>query len=559
MAGGVLSPRQKMINMMYLVLTALLAMNVSSEVLEAFRIVEVGIENSNKVLDDKIKNVDAALVAKAADSKTGVKAQPLLDKSKEISAITKGLITYIAELKATLLLPENSGNRLDENGNETGEPEKLDDIDSGTRLLADEEAAPAKFQGKIFQDKINAVKAELMLVLKDVKGVKPEELAQLEAGLTLTADNSTDPKKDHKEWYYQFHHVPTPGVMTMLTKIENDALSAEATINEFLLNRIGKLDFKFDKLRATVQAEKAYLPGGSQYEANIFLTASSNGMVAETYVGALDWEKFKKDSVGDFLPWNDVAAKMEGKTPFNGTPKMLKGGKLQRGTSVGQNGYSGAIKIKNPAGGNDWYPFKGSYEGAAAGGFSASPTKMNVLYIGVDNPMTITVGDAKPGSLRASLSGGSINKSGNSWNAKVNKQGKVTLTASGTTPEGKPTKSFTAEFRVKRIPDPVPTLGGKLMGGNIKKGTLAAQTGIIALLKDFDFDARFTVTGYNFTLVSKGEIFSDRGVRGPTISGKSKKLLKRARPKDIVIFEKIKVKGPDGTTRTLPSLTFTIV
>ncbi|MGB0884999.1 MAG: GldM family protein [Chitinophagales bacterium] len=551
MAGGKLTPRQKMINMMYLVLTALLAMNVSSEVLEAFRLVEVGIENSNGVLEDKIKSVDEALVTMASDSKTSAEAQPLLAKSKEISGITNDLISFLNELKATLLLPENSG----ENPERPGEPEKLDDIDSGTRLLSDPEAAPSKFKGQELQDKINATKSTLMAALKDVKGVTDADLTSLEAGLTLRAEDSTDPEKDIKNWYYQFHHVPTPGTMTILTKIENDALSAEASINEFLLNRIGKLDFKFDKLRATVQAEKAYLPGGAQYEANIFLTASSNGMIAETYVGSLDWDKFEKDSVGDFLPFNSAT-----ETPFKSEPKKLPAnGKLTRGTSVGQNAYAGAIKIENPAGGFDWYPFKSSYEGAAAGGFSASPTKMNVLYIGVDNPMSITVGDAKPGSERASLSGGSISKSGNGWVAKVSKQGEATLTASGTTPDGNPTKSFSAKFRVKRIPDPVPTLGGKLQGGNIQKGTLAAQTGIIALLKDFDFDARFTVASYDFTLVSKGEVLPARGNSGPTLGSQVKNLLNRARPKDIAIFQKIKVRGPDGTTRTLPSLTFNII
>lgn len=551
MAGGKLTPRQKMINMMYLVLTALLAMNVSSEVLEAFRLVEVGIENSNLVLEEKVKNVDDALLALAADSKTSAEAGPLLDKSKEISGITKDLIAFLDELKATLLKPEFSG----EKEGSPGQPIKLDDIDSGTKLLADPQVAPNMFKGKELQDKINNTKSKLIAALKDVKGVTQAELTSLEAGLTLSADDSTDPKKDIKSWFHQFYHVPTPGTLTILTKIENDALNAEASINEFLLNRIGKLDFKFDKLRATVQAEKAYLPGGAQYEANIFLTASSNGMVAETYVGSLNWSKFEKDSVGDFLPFNSAT-----ETPFNGEPKKLPAnGKLTRGTSVGQNAYAGAIKIANPAGGFDWYPFKSSYEGAAAGGFSASPTKMNVLYIGVDNPMSVTVGDAKPGTERVTLSGGSISKSGNGWNAKVSKQGKATLTASGMTPDGKPTKSFSAEFRVKRIPDPVPTLGGKLKGGNIQKGTLAAQTGIIAMLEDFDFDARFNVVSYDFKLVANGEVLPARGNAGPMLGGSVKNLLNRAQTKDMAIFDKIKVKGPDGTTRTLPSITFDIL
>lgn len=549
MAGGKLTPRQKMINMMYLVLTALLAMNVSSEVLEAFKLVETGIENSNKVLIEKVKFVDGAFQSKISESENGPQ---LYQMTKDVSAIIADLNAYIEGIRATILEPTFAG------ANEDGSLKKLDDIDSPTRLLADE--GSASFKGKEFQDKIKNARVKIEAIIDGVPDLLDNDKVALKNSITLTAEDYPNEKDLKQKWFYKnFFQVPAVGTMTILTKIQNDALSAEASVNEAILKTIGALDFKFDKLRATIQAEKAYLPGGAQYESNIFLTASSSAITAETFVGNLDWNLFKMDSTGDYTPWNDVKAGKPDGTPFNGEAKEVKAGKYAAGTSVGQNGYSGAIKIKNPKGGYDWYPFKGSYEGAAAGGFSASPTKMNVLYIGVDNPMSITVGDAKPGSERASLSGGTISKVGSEWVARVSSQGNATLSASGTTPDGKPTKAFSAIFRVKRIPDPVPTLGGKLKGGNIQKGTLSAQSGIIALLEDFDFDARFTVTGYDFVLVSKGEILPARGNSGPVLGGQVKNLLERAAPKDIAIFDKIKVQGPDGTSRTLPSLTFTII
>lgn len=553
MAGGVLTPRQKMINMMYLVLTALLAMNVSKEVLLAFRSIEVGIENSNSVVESKIDFLTENLISQASEN---AKAVPLLQYAEEISAESKSLIALINELKTTLLSDGFAG--TDEE--KPGEVKNLSDIDAGTRLLAEKESPV--FRGQELQDKINNTNKKFLEIVGKIDKIKLSDISNLEQSFTLSAEDFPKGDREQTEWYSQFFHVPATGAMTMLTKLENDVLNTESIITEFLLNRVSATDFKFDKLRATVQAEKAYLPGGVEYESNIFLTASSSGIVAETFVGGLDWDLFKKDtaSAGDaFLPWNDVDAKMAGKSPFKGESKIIKGGNYKDGTSIGQNNYEGAIKIANPVGGYDWYPFKGSYEGAAAGGFSASPTKMNVLYIGLDNPISITIGDAKPGTERASLSGGSISKKGSEWIAKVTKQGATKLTASGTSPDGNPTKSFTAEFRVKRVPDPTPTLGGKLIGGNIRRGTLAAQTGIIALLKDFMFDARFTVTSYDFKLVSNGEIFPVRANGGPLLSPKIKGLLQKARPKNIAIFEKIKVKGPDGTTRTLPSLTFTII
>lgn len=546
MAGGKLTPRQKMINMMYLVLIALLAMNVSAEVLEAFEVVETGIENSNKVLEEKVKNVDAAFQAKMGDSP---EAPELYEYTKQVSTITGDLYTYIDDLKAELKSEEMSGS------NEDGTLKKLDDIDSPTRLLAEE---GPKFKGKELQNKINEARDAIAAIIEEIPGFLDADKLNLVNSLTLKAEDNTDlPATDLKsKWYYKnFFHVPTAGTMTILTKLQNDVVSAEATVNEAILKTIGALDFKFDKLRATVQAEKAYLPGGSQYKANVFLTASSSGIVAETYRGSLDLSKFEKDSLGDYLPFNS-----ETETPFSGTPVLVPNGKLELGTSVGQNSYKGAIKIANPKGGFDWYPFEGSYEGAAKGGFSISPTKMNVLYIGLPNPISITIGDAKPGTVTASIDQGSIKKDGTGWVATVSSVGKTKISASGTNAStGERTPSNSMEFRVMRVPDPVPTLGGKLKGGRIQVGTLKAQSGIVALLENFPFDARFTVSSYDFILSTKGEILPARGISGPVLNQQVKNLIGRAQPKDYAIFDNIKVKGPDGTTRKLPSLTFEII
>lgn len=544
MAGGKLTPRQKMINMMYLVLTALLAMNVSAEVLEAFKLVEDGIGNSNKVLVDKIKFVDDAFQGKMGDSPEG---PALYAQTQKVTEATQGLVKMIDDIKAELFVL--SGQKED------GSLEKMDDIDSPSRLLAMEDAK--EFKGKALQDKINSVKAELSKIIDEVPGFLDADRVGLKNSLTLNADDLADKKGIEGKWYYKnFFHVPSAGTMTILTKLQNDALSAEATVNEAILKTIGALDFKFDKLRATVQAPKSYLPGGAQYEANIFLTASSSGIVAETYVGSLDMSKFQKDSLGDLMPFNSAT-----ETPFNGTPKEVPNGKYTAGTSVGQNGTKGAIKIQNPKGGFDWYPFDISYEGAAPGGFSVSPTKMNVLYIGVENPLSITLGDAKPGTERVSISQGSISGKGNNWTAKVTSPGEAKITVGGTTPSGEAAKSQTANFRVKYIPDPIATLGGDenlTLAGKGQKGTIKAKGGIVALLKDFDFDARFTVESYDFYLTSGGELLPARGNGGPMYSGSVNNLIDRAKPNDMMVFDNIKVKGPDGRSRKIPSMSFQI-
>lgn len=548
MAGGKLTPRQKMINMMYLVLTALLAMNVSKEVLLAFRSIEVGIENSNTVVKSKIDLLSETLKNQAKENE---KAVPLLALSEQVTAVSNELIDYIESVKTQLLSDKYAG----ESEDHPGQVEKLDDIDSPTRLLADKQSPG--FMGKELQDKINATEAKYLEILGKVDKITPAEITQIQSSFTLNADDFEKTKdRTQTEWYSQFFQVPATGVMTMLTKIENDVYNTEAIVNEFLLNRVSALDYKFDKLRATVQAPKSYLPGGAQYEANIFLTASSSGIVAETYVGRLDMSKFPKDSLGDLEPFNSAT-----ESPFTSEPKLVPNGKYTSGTAVGQNGTQGAIKIANPAGGFDWYPFDISYEGAAPGGFSVSPTKMNVLYIGVDNPLSITLGDAKPGTERVSISQGSISGKGNSWTARVSSPGEANITVAGTTPSGEAAKSQTAKFRVKYIPDPIPTLGGDenlTNNGKGQKGTIKAKGGIVPLLKDFDFEARFTVVSYDFYLTSGGELLPARGNSGPMYSGTVSNLIDRAKPNDLMVFDNIKVQGPDGKTRKIPGMSFQI-
>ncbi len=114
------------------------------------------------------------------------------------------------------------------------------------------------------------------------------------------------------------------------------------------------------------------------------------------------------------------------------------------------------------------------------------------------------------------------------------------------------------EFRIKRIPDPQPSLGGKLFGGNTQPGAIKAQSGIVALLKDFDFDARFNVVSFQMVYSSKGEIFKAEA-QGPVFNANMKSFLDRAKPKDIIFIDEIKVVGPDKQPRKLGQIAFTII
>ncbi len=184
-----------------------------------------------------------------------------------------------------------------------------------------------------------------------------------------------------------------------------------------------------------------------------------------------------------------------------------------------------------------------------------SPDKMNVFYIGVDNPVSLSVSGASIDDVKATIDKGQLVPNG---------RGKYIVRVPG--PHGSKANIALSVggsvinrnlFRVKRVPDPVPEVGGK-SGGTLGTGEMKAQRGVIARLKDFDFDARFEVLGFELTLAERGQDLLIVGNKGARFNDKSKNLLKKAKVGSIYYFDNIKVRGPDKTTRKLPSISFKI-
>lgn len=558
MASGNLSPRQKMINLMYLVLTALLALNVSKQVLDAFKVVNDGINNSTRAVQEKIDLIDEALIKEAASN--AEIGGPLLAASKEVNDIVAELVNYIEETKHMVIM--KSGGYLNE-ATELGEgdyPKNVSNYDGSSRYLGEDVDPEAR--GKALQDKINETRARLLAI---VEKVDPTQVEDFQSNLTLEANDdeslaATNPKR---KWYHAtFYKVPVAGTSTILDKYINDAKNAQASVNSFLLSRVGAVQVKIDKLAAQVMAGSSYLPSGGKYESKIFLAASSSNLNGKVFLGKVDQGKFEKDEAGNWLPY---VGNGENDLPISNPTELEMAGGMAlyapSGSGSGKYNYEGVIQIPKPgqAGKFDNYPFFAEYEIAPPSGFSVSAEKMNVLYIGLENPIRIAIGDAKPGSISASMTNGTLSSSGQgTYIAKPTAPGEATITARGTNSAGG-SVGGDAKFRVMRVPDPVPTLGGTLKGGKIQKGPIAAQTGIVALLENFAFDARFTVTSYDFVLSTKGEILSVRDVKGPMLDSQVKNLLNRAQPKDYVLFDNIRVQGPDGTNRKLATLAFEII
>lgn len=301
---------------------------------------------------------------------------------------------------------------------------------------------------------------------------------------------------------------------------------------DLLFSKVSEKTILFDKFKAAVIPNSTRFITGETFEAQIYLAASSS-MSRPTIVGGGRALPLDGDGVANY------------KTPVGGPGKYT---------------FSGSITSKDSYGNQKSYPFTLDYEVMSPPDHAVivSPDKMNVFYIGVDNPVTASITGMRPDGVSASMSGGTITKSGGAskYNVRVTSPGKASISLSGKKKDGS-TYSGSADFRVKRIPDPIPEIGGK-SGGAMGTGEFKAQGGIIASLKDFDFDAKFDVLGFEMTMAQKGQDLQTVQNAGPRFTGAAANLINQAKVGSIYYFDNITAKGPDGTTRKLVNIAFKI-
>jgi len=317
-----------------------------------------------------------------------------------------------------------------------------------------------------------------------------------------------------------FSGVPATGALTLLTTIKMDLRNSELEVLKYLQSSIYAADFKFDKLSAVVVAPSSYVLVGQPYTADVFLTATSSSMTPEVYVG------------GAKLPVD-----ANGKAKYTTTA-----------TSVGEKKWSGKIDVKKPTGEIESYDFSASYE-VAAPSASVSADKMNVLYIGVDNPISITAAGVPANKVKPSMTGGTLKGVNGNYIATVTTPGKANISVLADV-GGKTVNMGSMEFRVKQVPPPTPKFAN-MTTGRVSAATLAAQPMVMAVLENFDFDLRFVVTKYTMTILKKRADPISENVTGAAVTPRLKQVLGTLSAGDKVFIDDISVKDPAGASRTL--------
>lgn len=497
-------PRQKMINMMYLVLTALLALNVSAEIINAFKTVDNSLLKSNSTLTASTDVIYKSFEESIKDEKTREKAamwKPKADKVKELSAELNG---YIEELKEKL-------KKESQYNEETGEG--ISNLDAPTRLM------DTQGEGEKLRAKLEKYKA-------DILAVDPEVTKNFQAKLPIDVEkpkSATGKDDDNVSWTNAyFHMTPTIAAMTILSKFQNDVKNTENKVSGYLFEKIGGVVFKLDKFEPMVATSSTYLMPGEQLEIKAGLGAFNSSVKPQVIIN------------GSPATVND-----------NGVAEIKMAGGGSGGHSVKVD-----IKYLDPNTGKEEVTSKTiEYTVGQPSGVAVMADKMNVLYIGVDNPLTITAG-AGSEKVSAVSSNGAITKgSGSKYIAKPTTPGEANIDVRV---EGK--SAGKVMFRVKYLPNPTGMVG-TFEGGQVPSAQFKAMGGVRAALQNSDFEAQYKVLSYTIADLSGGDINQIPNA-GATWNGAAASMVNGLKPGRGVYIDNIKAQGPDGRTITLKPMSF---
>ncbi|MCF8228034.1 MAG: gliding motility protein GldM [Bacteroidales bacterium] len=537
MAGYKETPRQKMIAMMYLVLTALLALNVSKEMLDAFVVVNQSVEKTKENFSSKIDQI-------MVDFKFQYDLQPdkvkkYYDSAKYVQNLSNSLTSYLDSLKYALIdYTDRKIEGMEEARNTPlGEVESKDDFSQPTNFffVSDASITHNKPSG-ILKRRINEYRDKMLKVIGEPDSSK--RLGLRTEGPYYDADGQKQSWEQHN-----FYYTILAADVTILNKLHAEVRNAEFDVLNKLYKRIDATDFKFNKIDAKIIPDRSYVLQGEKYKAEVFAAAYDTIQDPEVYV------------MQGITKWNDSylskAQRLSGESgmvdiSFNAN-------------RVGTHSYAGVIKVKNPLGKEISYPFSGDYI-VAPPSLTVAATKMNVFYIGVDNPVSITAPGMADESIRPTITEGCelVPVEADDHNYVVRATKGVTNATVGATAlyEGNTMNLGSRDFRVKRVPDPVAEIAGR-KEGVIEKNTLLAAGAIIPAMKDFEFELYFTVRSFTMGTILNGDWIPKRA-QGNRFTAEMQQIIRDASKGQKFFFESIQAEGPDGTIRTLNSVNLTI-
>ncbi|WP_426326359.1 gliding motility protein GldM [Pedobacter sp. R-06] len=509
MAGGKETTRQRMINIMYLVLLAMLALNVSDTILDAFKNINDSLDTSKNNVNTSINQLFSAFENSKLKEEPA-RAQPIYDKAKQAQKAADDLNNYIESIKKEFT---QAGDGID--------PETDDLVNRSNQDIAQNIMINQKKADEL-KKRINATREKLISLLDPADRVN--------VSFSLEAKDPARKRKGNWQETYFGEGTPLTAAMTILTKLQTDTKNAEAEVVKKLFGNMDKAQVNLDQFAAVAVAPTSYVIQGQPYTAEVFLTASDSRSTPDITVNG------SKLSVKD------------GKGTYSGGT-----------SSVGQFTWVGTVRVRQTDGQVKEYKTQPQTYQVAKPSASVSSTKLNVIYAGIANPFTVSAAGFPLESVRASISGGSM--SGGNGNYNVNVPGsmvgqEVSINVSANN-AGKTVSLGSQKFRVKAIPAPVAKVGGRA-GGDVASVQLKSETEIEADLDDFPFDVKFKIQRYKLTIIKPRSDAVTIPGSGGSFAGAVKGAINSITPGTRVFFEDIVSVGPDGRQRILPSLAFSV-
>lgn len=495
MAGGKLSPRQKMVNLMYLVFIAMLALNMSKEVLSAFGILNNKIIESNGIADVRNQSSFEQLAQKAADQpgQFGEK-KAKVDKIRKLS---KDFAAYIESIKTEV----TKEYERDEDGNLPFEAmDKGDAVDE--MWFAGDKPTP---KGQEFLDKLAAFSSDI----KKAGGssISDPEMKKIEARFATAPVKSKSAGATLNWLDYNYKGFPLIATVTKLSQLQADIKTTESDVISGMFQSDLVAAASLTAYQPIVVPEKSAFFQGEEVKGKIILGKFDPSLVAKSVI--VNGQTVKADA---------------GQANFS----------FSAG-SVGEHEITGSFNF-DEAGKVVSLPIKGNYVVVPRpNSATISADKMNVVYRGVVNPMTISFAGISDDKVSASGAGLSKGSGVGKYNMSPGQGREVTINVTGKLPDGKPVADRKV-FRIKDIPAPMGTIRGESSAKGQKNSLDVSTVG--AKLEDFDFQLDIDVVSFNIKVPGQPTIV----VSGTRMDGRAKAAIAKASRGDLVVISEIKTK-----------------
>lgn len=501
-----MSPRQKMINLMYLVFIAMLAINLPEEVLDGFDMVDEGLNQTIKSSEAQNQLIFNNLTD--INNQNPVKAGQWYLPADQFSKKSDELYNYIQDLKVRIVKQTDG---------ETGDVNNIihrENTDASTNVML----IGTNNEAKKLKSSINMYREQAISL---ITGTSRKDIIRNR----LNTDNPKRGNLNNKNWEEAlFEQMPTSVTVTMLTKIQSDIRATQTEVLANLYNQIGAKDFRVNSLQVEVIPKSEFIMEGGTYEGRVVLTA-------------LDTTKHPTFSLPSIGP--------------NGEFKIGAG-------SVGINKvFSGTVTLNTRNGDVITRPFKSEYH-VVPRMTTIQVAEANVLYQGEENKLTISAPGMSNDQLRVTATNGSITRVGQNWIAKPAKAGtnmKISVFNGSTFVSDQ-------EFRVRLLPDPTPYIEyadadgniKRYKGGRISKSVIINAKGVKASIDDGLLDRQFTVLKFTTVFIDgMGNAIREVSEGGNFSERQKTQMRQLAKGKTFFISE-VKVRGKDGVERDLTAI-----